>query len=228
MGTGIHPIQKHVLKRLAEHKTLRYGQLKPPHVEGNQFTYHLKTLVARKLVSKNGAAYALTTQGVRFTTQVNFEDFFVRIQPKIVTLIVCKNKHGQYLLYNRSKQPFLHMVGFPYGKIHLGEKVEKAAERELKEKTGISASLTQKGIVYLRVNDADDDIITHMLCHIFAGSNPKGDLLEHPPFGSVFWLSERELLKENIMPGVKEVLSIAKRKTASLAFEEYEFQQASQ
>jgi len=126
----MHLIQKRILKQLAENKTLRYAQLKPAHVEGNQFTYHLKTLMGKKLIKKDGVNYSLTTQGVHYTTGVNLEHFFVRAQPKIVTLIVCRDSKNNYLLYTRGKQPFLNMNGFPYGKVHLGESITAAAERE--------------------------------------------------------------------------------------------------
>ena len=104
----MHIIQKHILKRLAENKLLRYAQMKPLHVEGNQFSYHLKTLMRRGYITNKGG-YALTTKGLHYATQVTFEHFSVRIQPRINTLIVCKNTHDEYLIYTRNKQPFLGM-----------------------------------------------------------------------------------------------------------------------
>jgi 8-oxo-dGTP diphosphatase len=222
---SMHSIQTHIMKMLTNNKSLRYAQMKPLGVEGNQFSYHLNALQNEKFVFKKDGEYSLTTKGVRYSTQVNFEQFFIRIQPKIVTLVVCKNKDGEYLLYKRGKLPFLGKVGFPYGKIHLGENVKEAAERELKEKTGISATLSQKGIMYLTVVDEIGEIITHMLCHIFEGKKPKGDLLKNPPFGEIFWMSEKGLLNEEIMPGVMEVLEIAKSKSKCLIFRECEFQE---
>ena len=116
-----HPIQKHVLRLLSAEHELPYVRLKPDRIEGNQFTYHLHKLVRRGYLEKHGRLYSLTTKGVQYTTSLNFEFFSERIQPKIVTLIVCKNKRREFLLYVRGKRPFLGMVGFPYGKVHLGE-----------------------------------------------------------------------------------------------------------
>ncbi|MBI4067925.1 NUDIX hydrolase [Candidatus Kaiserbacteria bacterium] len=222
----MHIIQKHILKRLAENKTLRYAQIKPPRVEGNQFSYHLKTLIRRGYVMHKNTAYALTTKGVHYSTQVTFEHFSLRVQPKITTLIVCKNSKGEYLAYTRNKQPFLGMDGFPYGKVHLGERVAVAAERELKEKAGISAELKQKGVMYLLVTDSAGEVIAHTLFHIFLGTKPKGEIVIDSPIGKIRWLSEKDLLKQNIMPGVPEVLRIAKSTSNALLFEEYEFEQA--
>jgi len=221
----MHIIQKDILRKLAENESLRYAQMKPVGVEGNQFTYHLKTLMKEGFVKKNDRDYSLTTQGVRYTTRVNFEQFSVRIQPKIVTLIVCKNKENKYLAYQRNKLPFIGKFGFPYGKVHLGEQIQSAAERELEEKTGITASLVQKGIMYITVVDEIGDIITHMLCHVFSGKDPRDEELKHPPFGEIFWMERQELLDENIMPGVRKVLEMAESKRKGLEFRECEFQE---
>ncbi len=223
---SLHVIQKQVLKALCMNRSLAYSQLKPAHIEGNQFSYHLKSLIKKGYVLKKDSGYALSTKGVRHCTNVNLEHFFVRIQPKIVTLLVCKNSRGHYAVYTRNKLPFLGMIGFPYGKIHLGEQIQKAAERELKEKTGLSGTLIQKGIAYLLTTDPKNEVISHTLAHVFLVTTPKGALLQDPPFGKVRWISETELLKENTMPGVNEVLQIAKRPGKGLVFEEYEFQQA--
>ncbi|MBI2048546.1 MAG: NUDIX hydrolase [Parcubacteria group bacterium] len=222
----MHIIQKHILKKLSENKVARYAQIKPPHIEGNQFSYHLKTLIRRGYVCRKGAGYALTTKGLHHATQVTFEHFSIRMQPRIATLIVCKNTKNEYLVYTRKKQPFLNMDGFPFGKVHLGEKITDAVERELQEKTGLTAQLKQKGIMYLLVTDAAHEVIAHTLFHVFVGTKLRGDLLPESSIGSMRWLSEKELMRQPIMPGVLETLRIAKNPSQSLVFEEYAFEQA--
>lgn len=224
--SDLHIIQKHILKRLSESRRLRYGEMKPAHIEGNQFSYHLKTLMRRGYLAKKGDGYALTTKGLHYATGVTFEHFSPRIQPKIVTLIVVKNGRKEFLVYTRNRQPFIGMDGFPYGKIHLGEKIAEAAARELKEKTGLEAGLAQKGDLYLMVTDPEGEMIAHTLCHVFLGKNPRGEITPQSPIGRVRWLSEKELMRQNFMPGVIEALHMATSKSKGLLFEEYEFEQA--
>ena len=137
--------------------------------------------------------------------------------------MVCKNKTDEYLVYERQKLPFIDMIGFPYGKVHVGESIQKAAEREIKEKTGFSATLIQKGILYLLVTDTDDKVLTHMLCHIYLGTDPKEVATPDEPFNRVSWMNEKDLLKANCMPGVADVLRIATSKKSGLQFEELSF-----
>lgn len=221
----MHIIQKRILKRLSEGTCLRYSDMKPANIESNQFTYHLKSLVRQKYVRKDANEYCLTTKGLEFCTSVNTEYFFVRAQPKIVTLIVCKNDKGEYLTYRRKRQPFIGMIGFPYGKIHMGESVKDAAERELREKTGITAQMKQKGIAYVTVLDKEGEIIAHLLFHVFMGSHPKGDV-QDGDYGKVFWMNKKDLLASNIMPGVLSIMGMTEKKTENLQFEEFVFQHA--
>ena len=175
---------------------------------------------------RRGDGYALTTKGLHYATGVTFEHFSPRIQPKIVTLIVVKNARGEFLVYTRNRQPFIGMDGFPYGKIHLGEKIAEAAARELKEKTGLVSDLTQKGDLYLMVTDPSGEMIAHTLCHVFLGTKPMGEITPQSPIGRVRWLSEKNLFNQNFMPGVVEAFRMATNKSKGLLFEEYEFEQA--
>lgn len=219
----MHFIQKHVLKLLSTHKAQRYSELKMPRIDSNKFSYHLHKLIAQGYVKRALNGYALTTEGVHYCGRLTFHDTEIRIQPKIVTLMVCKNNVGEYLVYERQKLPFIDMIGFPYGKVHVSESIQKAAEREIKEKTGFEATLVQKGILYLLVTDTADTVLTHMLCHIYFGTSPRKVATPDEPFNRVFWMKEKDLLAANCMPGVADVLRIATSKKNGLQFEELSF-----
>lgn len=219
----MHFIQKHILRLLSQYPSRRYSELQLHRVESNKFTYHLKKLMSGGYIKKAGVQYKLTTKGIHYCTRVNFDEHFVRIQPKVATLIVCKNEHAEFLMYQRATQPFLGMIGFPYGKVHLGESVKEAAEREIVEKTGITATLEQKGITYLLVTDERGEVIEHMLCHVFIGINPKGTVENNPELDHVLWMNKSKITKSNSMPGVADVLRIATSAKRDLQFEELAF-----
>lgn len=209
---GMHDIQKHILKKLSLAKKCKYSELKPAGVESNKFAYHLQSLisgglVAAKTADKDGG-YALTPKGKHYVDTISFESFKPRIQPKIVTLLVLENK-GSYLLYKRRKSPFINHIGFPYGKIHLEERIYEAAERELKEKTGLSAKLMHKGDVYLTVHD-ETELVSHMLCHVFVGSNPSGVLKAGDPTGECFWSKISDIPPRQLIPGVLQIEKLFK------------------
>ena len=92
----MHSLQSHILKKLTLDTTLRYGDLKPQGVESNRFVYHLKKLIDDRLIDKMAGGYKLTIKGKRFVGKLSLGTFQPRFQPKIVTVIICKNERGEY------------------------------------------------------------------------------------------------------------------------------------
>lgn len=217
---NLHPVQRHILKKLILSRGLRYAELQPPSVTSNLFAYHLGKLVQEKLVAKYLEWYRLTPKGKAMVDKLSLEVLGLRVQPKIVTLVACQNSRGEYLLYRRLKEPFYGLVGFPYGKIHLGEKIAEAAARELTEKTGLTAKLTHRGEVYLTVTE-EGELVSQMLAHVFGGEKPRGEIKSRSEIGECFWREPEDLKAKEMIPGFLEVLSLLKRKQSSRFFEEY-------
>lgn len=173
--------------------------------------YHLKQLITDELVEKADNRYQLTQKGLKFVDSLSLKNLKPRIQPKIVTLLAIKNNSGEWLLYKRSRQPMFGKIGFPYGKIHLGEKIKEAAERELVEKTGIEAKLSHQGDVYITTYEVGD-LVSHVLLHIFTGTSPKGELLKESDIGKCYWGSIKDIPKEKIFPGFQDILKLMRGK----------------
>lgn len=219
----MHRIEKYVLHRLILSPSSRYAKIKPKGVEGNLFMYHLKKLIKENFIrKKNDGRYELTPAGKLFADKLSLKSFQPRILPNIVTLIACKNQKGEFLLYKRKRQPFLGLIGFPYGKIHLGEKIADAAKRELKEKTGFSATLTHKGDVYITTFQ-NGELISHVFCHVFSGETPKGQLKRDTEIGKCFWAKIKDIKAKNYIPGFLPVYRILKQKNPDKFFKEFTF-----
>lgn len=215
----MHFVQSHILKKLSLSPKARYADLKPQSIESNLFSYHLKTLMKEGLISGNQEKYSLTSKGKSFVDRVSFETFRERIQPKIVTLLVLENNKGEYLLYKRKRAPFIDHIGFPYGKIHMEERIEEAAERELEEKAGLKGDLKHRGEVYISVYD-ETELISHMLCHVFTTKKYSGTLKTDTTIGQCFWGKIEHIPPKDLIPGVKQVIQLLK-KNKTLFFAEY-------
>jgi hypothetical protein len=146
----MHRLQQHILQQLIMNPRLRYAAIKPHEVEGNLFMYHLKQLIKEGLVEKDADGwYQLTTAGKLYSDRLSLKSLTPRLQARIVTLMAVEDGQGHWLFYRRKRQPLFNLVGFPYGKIHLGESVQQAAQRELKEKTGLEAELEHRGVSHV-------------------------------------------------------------------------------
>lgn len=192
------------MSRLASLGSCRYRDIKPKDVEGNLFAYHLNQLLKDNLVEHSDSTYQLTAAGLQYVGQLSSTTQQPRIQPKIVTLIACQNKNKQWLLYKRNREPFNGLVGFPYGKIHLGETINQAAKRELSEKTGLSATLKHIGDAYV-ITYKSQELISHMLFHIFFTASYTGQLLSQSEYGQFFWEEIKSSNSSRFFPGFIEI-----------------------
>lgn len=218
----MHYIQNKILYSLTLSDTARYSQLRPKEIESNHFIYHLKQLILEKLVVKNAdGSYSLSAAGKAHVDKVSLSSFRLRNQPKIVNLIACKNRKGEWLLYKRKHQPFMGLSGFPYGKIHLGETIKASSERELREKTNLKAKLTHQGDVYVTVFDGPT-LITHTLFHVHSGNNPSGVLKPETPIGYCYWAKINNN-KRQYFPGFMEIYRKLNSPGNNRFFAEYTF-----
>jgi len=203
----MHWIQKHILSQLIYQSSCRYADLKPDEVEGNLFMYHLRQLIKAKYVTKNAdGRYELTPAGRAYADTLSLESMKPRIQPRIVTLIVCRNSVGEWLFLRRKRQPLLGMAGFPYGKIHLGETIAEAAARELSEKAGLTCRLEHRGDGYVTITEGGHRS-SEIMFHLFYGAYPEGELKTNKPAGKVFWAPE-SAIDDTYMPSVKDLLRL--------------------
>lgn len=139
--------------------------------------------------------------------RMSLKTFRKRLQPKIVTMIICRNERGDILLYKINRQPFLGKLTLPYGKLHCGEMVEDAALREVEEKTGLRADkLDHRGEVYFLIYDGDK-LVTHMLAHVFEGMfDSVAAIIEN-----CFWTRPENIDLKKTIPGIKDVLRLAEK-----------------
>jgi len=183
----MHIIQRNILAQLIQCDDCRYSELKPDDLESNHFMYHLKAVQREGLVEKQESGrYSLTSKGKLYVDHLSLTSFKRRIQAKIVTLLVCQNDQGDWLTLERRNQPLRGQIGFPYGKLHIGEGVEVAAHRELMEKTGLTAKLRHAGDGYITIYETGN-IVSQISFHLFVGTECRGDIHETPHYGSVRW-----------------------------------------
>jgi ADP-ribose pyrophosphatase YjhB (NUDIX family) len=214
----VHPIQSHILKKLTLHEKARFTDLKPAGIESNKLIYHLHRLERDGIIEKSSALYSLSPRGIRFVARLSLKSFTPRAQPKIVTVTIVQNRRGEYLLTTQKRQPFFGLTTFPFGKIHFGETMAQAAQRELREKSGLSARLVHCGDTYLAIRERGE-LVSHMFCHVFYGMNPKGELIPEHRTHNVYWESI-EGAKKKFVRGFLELNKLRLRSKHKRFFKE--------
>ncbi|MEO6761215.1 MAG: NUDIX hydrolase [Candidatus Saccharimonadales bacterium] len=195
----MHHIQYSILESLINHKTQRFSEMRPPRVDSNLFQYHLGKLIKDGYVTKAPEGYSLSGEGLYYADRQSSLLKAERIQAKIVTLLIIRNKNGEILLRQKLRQPFLGSYLLPAGKIHAGEQVTEAAHREMAEKTGLAGiDLGMSGTVHNTIMSGDV-IVSEYYGYLFRGSydGQIGDGLH--------WYKPGDNIE--LTPGVEQVLA---------------------
>lgn len=203
LTTVNHHIQKHIIDVLMYTEVARFRDLRPPRTDTNLFSYHLNTLIKLKLVKKLEIGYTLTTNGLSYVDRVSTEKRVVRMQPKIISMLLIQNSEGDVLLQRRRKQPYINAWTLPYGKIHIDdETLELAAQREVKEKLGITGqALIHAGVCYIRVK-AGDDILSTTTTHVFKFNSDNIKTTD-----DIIWARPHKLDQYRLAPAVQSIVS---------------------
>jgi len=73
--------------------------------------------------------------------------------------VILMNKHNEILLVKREREPAKGLWCFPIGFAEIGETIEEAALRELKEEAGIDGSIVQLIDVVSEYNEIYGDVL---------------------------------------------------------------------
>ena len=219
-----HHIQLSILRQMLKNDQARYSDLKPKGVESNLFMYHLKQLIREGLVEKQDKVYLLTRVGKRFADRATLETMKIRVQPKIVCVLCVHRADGKWLVMRRKHQPFIDYTGFPSGKMHFGETLQQAADRELTDKAGlVDVPLRLRGNIVMRFTE-NGEIVNHIISYIFTGEvGPNIDAGIDSEYFKTSFGDKAELFTERAFKGHQEIFELLEAKSDGLFMQEFEF-----
>ena len=87
-----------------------------------------------------------------------------RSRHPVVAVSVCLIDGASVLLVERGRPPLVGKLSLPGGKVRLDERLEAAAQREIKEETGVTAA----SLRFVTVHEVIEHDI-HAVIHVFAG-----------------------------------------------------------
>lgn len=212
-----HNIQRYILGVLLRCKFARFRDLRPPKVDSNAFSYHLKTLLRDDFVAKTEDGYTLTARGLSYIDRVSGQNLSVRPQPKIMTIIALTNEFDELLVHAKNTQPFIGELTMPCGKLHLDDaSIHAAAVRELHEKVGVDYDgIEHVGDCYVAVLEGKR-VMMNALMHTFHARVIKSDIKAAD--GSV-WQPLGQL--ESAAPATRRIAQLITECPGQHFFDEY-------
>lgn len=193
-----HPAQVAVMRQLLFAPSASFANLqKSTGMTSDHATFHIKRLVEEGYVVKDLDLYKLSGKGKEYANRMDTDENEIEKQPKvsIVVTLERQNEAGEreFLYQQRLKNPYYGFWGRLGGKMRWGETIIEAANRELLEETGMTATFEYKLLYHKR----DFDTISGKLLEdkIFLcvyATEFQGELVESFEGGYNRWMTQAE------------------------------------
>lgn len=191
-------IQNRIISRLKYATKLKYGELQIRDIPNDLFNYHLQFLVSKNFLEKSGSSYNLSQKGIKYVADIQNETsgldkILFKVNP---VLILVKKVKGKIFVLNqlRKSHPSFGKKGIPGGVLRKGESMESAAQRKLKQETGLDAEFKIVGMAR-RFLYSDNELFSDVFFPVMYANKFSGELKPETDFGENMWVSIDEAIK---------------------------------
>lgn len=197
-----HQAQVAILRQLLFTANARFSELqKASELSSDHFNFHIKKLVEEGYVAKEEKTYALTPKGKEYANRLDTDENEIERQPKVSIAItlerVSESGEREFLFQQRKKNPYFDFWGRVGGKMRWGESIIEAANRELKEETGLEADFSYKLLYHKRDFDlATGKLLEDKIFLCVYATEFRGELLESFEGGINRWMTHEEFQRQ--------------------------------
>lgn len=226
---GAHQAQMTILRTMLLAQDVSFSYVaSATGLSNDHANYHLQQLVKSgyvRKVQKTHGQYTLTPVGKEYANRMDTEEAMIEKQPKLSVVIILERNDGKFLQQQRMKQPYYGYWGSMTGKIRWGETMLVAAARELKEETGLEATLRVAGFYHKLDYNADSaELLEDKYFCVVHGTQPHGELLVDTGGQHNEWLTLDELeAKQKRFGSAEETMRIARDGQLEIKEQKYRY-----
>jgi len=222
---NVHEVQMKILREMLFAPKSTFAVLqKATGLTSDHANFHIKKLVDIGYVEKTDDGYILTSDGKEYANRMDTDEAKIEKQPKVSVLLIVDNKDGKSLAQQRLKQPYYGFWGRMSGKVRWGETLEEAANRELKEETGLTADFRYAGLYHKMDYEKAGGMLEDKYFMVMYGINPSGEFIADAEGHHNEFLSMEELLeKDKLFQMIPEVTQFAKTGSGNLFEKRHEY-----
>jgi len=196
-----HEVQVAILRHLLFRPQAAFSELqKATNLTSDHFNFHIKKLIDEGYVEKLEKHYRLTHKGKEYANRMDTDENEIEKQPKISVAITLERRNEQgereFLFQQRKKNPYFDFWGRMGGKVRWGESVIEAADRELKEETGLEAKFEYKLLYHKRdFSKTTGKLLEDKIFLCVYATEFGGELIEEFEGGINRWMTVEEFHK---------------------------------
>ena len=200
---NVHEAQIEIIRYLLFRPYAEFAELqRASQLTSDHATFHIRKLVTLGYVEKSDRRYALTPQGKEYANRMDTDENVIEKQPKVSVAITLErtNEKGEseFLFQQRRKNPYYGFWGRVGGKVRWGESIIDAAERELREETGLQADMEYRLLYHKRDFDkTSGELLEDKIFLCVYGINARGELQEEFEGGVNRWMTADEFHKQD-------------------------------
>jgi ADP-ribose pyrophosphatase YjhB (NUDIX family) len=187
-------MEKEILSLFLTNKKLRFNEIeKLSHTKSNKLDYHIKKLINKNILEKNGDFYQLSETSEFLIPYISEKN------PLLPVILICiKNSKGEVFLYKRLKRPYQEFLSLPGGRILLGESIKESVKRIMKEKHNLNAILEKINSVSIEhLKRHNKTINSFLLIFITASIKEKANFVNIEKYKKYIIKSDYNLIKKD-------------------------------
>ena len=161
-------------------------------IRSNKLAYHLKNLIKKGILTKNQDYYELSE------TSEHVIPYLSKKQHALPVLLIHIGNKTQSFLFKREKRPFKDKLSLPGGRLLIGESIDQATKRIMKEKFSIEVEFKKINSVSLEHVKRKNIIHSFILIFVSAKSKQKIPLTEIRKNKSKIIPSDYQLLNQDL------------------------------
>ncbi len=155
-------MEKEILNLFLYNRNLKFNEIEKKIGErSNKLAYHMKNLVKKGVLAKEGDFYRLSKE--------NIIPYLSKKNHILPVVLIHIGNEKECFLHKRDKKPFKDLLGLPGGRIVVKENIEDAVKRVMKEKHNINAKLSKVNSVSIEhIKNSKDIIQTDLIIFVTA------------------------------------------------------------
>ena len=187
-------MKQQILETFLHNHRLKFNEIeKLIKIRSNKLAYYIKKLEKEGILEKEKDFYKLSE------TSEKIIPYLTKKQAVLPVILIALEKNRKIFLHQRDKRPFTNKLSLPGGRIIVGETIQKATQRIMKEKFNINCKFQKVNSISLEHVKKNNQILhSFLLILVKASTKESIEYLNPTQNKSKIISSDYKLIKNDL------------------------------